>query len=272
LAHLTLVSYLAPNLFWFYRAIGLYWERSLSISVDLTQAQGDPLEDPRLLNNQLDVAFLCGLPFARYCQTSPEQFQALVAPVMTADRYQDHPVYFSDVIVSATSDLKTFNQLVGKTFCYNDPGSNSGYTLMHYYLMHNNYSVDFFGKVMQSGSHQRSMRWVAEGKVDCAAIDSTVLQQELRMVPELAQQIRVIESIGPCPIPPIVSTRRLGTTLLNQLQLALLQPDQELQSQMQQAGIRRFVAVQSEGYAELAQIYDRTSDYRTAFQALSRLP
>lgn len=272
MSNLTLVSYLAPNLFWFYRAIGLYWERSLSISVDLTQAQVDPLEDSRLLNNQLDVAFLCGLPFARYCQVMPERFQVLVAPVMAADRYQDHPVYFSDVIVSATSNLKTFNSLVGRTFCYNDPGSNSGYTLMHYYLMQNNYSADFFGKVMQSGSHQRSIRWVAEGKADCAAIDSTVLQQELRMVPELAQQIRVIESIGPCPIPPIVATQRLGTTLLNQLQMALLQPDRELQSQMQQAGIRRFVAVQSEEYAELAQIYDRTSDYRITFQTLSRLP
>lgn len=254
---LHLVSYLAPNLFWFYQAIGAFWQRSLSVDIHISSGQTDPLHDPLLLNDRLDVAFICGLPFARYNRTVPNQLQTIAAPVMQAARYQNDPVYFSDVIVNASSNLKTFAQLANKTFCYNDPGSNSGYHLLRYWLMQEQYPTTLFSQVLQSGSHQQSIRWVIDGKADCAAIDSTVLEQSFRQTPQLVQQLRVIESIGPAPMPPIVVAQRLGKDWIKRLQAALLQPDLELQEQMQQAGVQRFVAVQSESYAALAQMYDR---------------
>lgn len=254
---LQFASYLAPNLFWFYQAIGTYWERSLSIQVSITQSQYDPLDDPLLLNDQWDGAFICGLPFSRYCNRVPQQLEAIVAPVLQASRYEDEPVYFSDVIVSATSNLRTFTQLSGKTFCYNDLGSNSGYNLLRHHLLQTGYPSSFFSQSWQSSSHQQSMRWVANGTADCAAIDSMVLEQELRHHPELVQQLRVIASIGPSPMPPIVIAQRLGRQWLDRLQAALLQPDSELQAQMQQAQVRRFAPVQSVNYQKLAQMYDR---------------
>lgn len=254
---LEFVSYLAPNLLWFYKAIGAYWERTFSIQINITQSQSDPLDDPFLFNDQWDGAFICGLPFSRYCNRIPQQLEAIVAPVLQASRYEDKPVYFSDVIVSETSELKTFAQLSGKTFCYNDLGSNSGYNLLRHHLLQTEYSSRFFSQAWQSGSHQRSIRWVVNGTADCAAIDSMVLEQELRHHPELAQQVRVIESIGPSPMPPIVVAQRLGRNWLDRLQAALLQPDSDLQAQMQQANVQRFAPVQSVDYQKLAQMYDR---------------
>lgn len=254
---LNFVSYLSPNLLWFYESIGAFWQRSLSVPVNILSGQSDPLQDPLLLQDQIAGAFICGLPLARYCQVVPRHLQAIVAPVMQASRYQDQPVYFSDVIVSAASYLKTFEQLAGKMFCYNDPGSNSGYHLLRHWLIQEKYPADFFDQVLQSGSHQQSMRWVSAGKADCAAIDSIVLEQELRQTPGLAQQLRVIASIGPSPMPPIVVAQRLGNEWIDRLQTALLQPDPELQSQMHRAGIQRFATVQSADYAVLAQMYDR---------------
>lgn len=110
--------------------------------------------------------------------------------------------------------------------------------------------------MIQSDSHQHSIAWVAEGKADCAAIDSTVLEQELRNLPERSPQLHIIESIGPCPMPPLVAAQRLGKSFLDQLQAALLQPDSELQTHMQQVGIRRFVRVKSEDYGAIAQMYN----------------
>jgi len=63
---------------------------------------------------------------------------------MQSSRYQDRPVYFSDIIVNAESGLKTFDELVGKTLCYNDPGSNSGYNLVHQRLMQSKHPSSFF--------------------------------------------------------------------------------------------------------------------------------
>jgi phosphonate transport system substrate-binding protein len=253
---LQIASYLAPNMMVFYAAVGRYLERVLKINTQIWQSEFDPLEDPKLLQDQIDLAFICGLPFARHAQVMPDQFVAIAAPVMQAERYQNHPIYFSDVIVSDTSKLTALDQLAGKTFCYNDPGSNSGYNLLRDRLMQSGYPSHFFGEVIQSGSHQRSIAWVAEGKADCAAIDSTVLEQEFRNRPERSPQLRIIESIGPCPMPPLVAAQRLGNVLLDQLQSVLLNPDAELQSHMQQVGIRRFAGVKSEDYGAIAQMYN----------------
>lgn len=208
------------------------------------------------MDEQLDIAFICGLPFIRYHRVAPDQLEALVAPVMQASRYQNQPVYFADVIVNASSDIKTFDDLAGKTLCYNDLGSNSGYNLLRYHLMQGKYPSSFFGKVIPSGFHQRSIQWVIDGLADCSAIDSTVLEEELRNSPELSRHLRVIESIGSCTMPPLVAAKRLGTTFINELKLALLHPDKELKSAMNQAQIKGYAAVSLEDYFPIGKMYD----------------
>ena len=251
---LRFVSYLAPNLFWFYETVGAYLGCVLGVETQIVQSQFDPLEDPLMLQDQLDVAFICGLPFVQLNHSA--QLQALVAPVMQASRYQDRPVYFSDIIVNADSSLMTFDDLADKILCYNDPGSNSGYNLVRQRLIQGRHPSSFFSKVIQSGSHQSSIRLVVDGLADCSAIDSTVLEQELRKSPELSNHLRVVESVGPCPIPPVVAARRLGAKFINELQSALCQPDTELRTAMKEAQIRHYVAVQSEDYAVIGKMYD----------------
>lgn len=243
-------------MFWFYEAVGASLSRILGVETQIVQSQYDPLEDPVLRQDRVDIAFICGLPFIRYYQVNPNQLKTLVAPVMQASRYQDRPVYFSDIIVNANSHLKTFDDLAGKTFCYNDIGSNSGYNLVRYRLMQSRLSRHFFGKAIQSGSHQRSIKLIVAGQADCSAIDSTVLEQELRDSPDLSNHLRIIESIGPCPMPPVVAAQRLGSALIDSLQLALCQPDPDLQTAMNSAKIQRYVAVRTEDYAAIAEIYD----------------
>jgi phosphonate transport system substrate-binding protein len=252
---LNVISYLSPNFFWFYQAVGDYLSRRFNIPVQVSQSWADPAID-LLQRLELDIAFVCGLPLIRAHHALPNHLQAIAAPVMQAERYQNRPVYFSDIIVNATSPITQFEQLAGKRFCFNDPGSNSGYNLMRYRLMQANYPIPFFRAVMQSDSHQQSMRQIIEQKADCAAIDSVVLEQEIRQFPELAN-LRAIESLGPTPMPPIVASGRLGQ-FLELLQQALLYPDATLQVQMQEAGICRFAAVQTADYEIIYQIYDQT--------------
>lgn len=253
---LNLVSYLAPNMFGFYEAVAAYLSRVLNLETQLIQSQYDPLEDPMLLHDKLDIAFICGLPFARHYQVA-NQLRAIAAPIMQASRYENRAVYFSDVIVNTNSNFQSFTELKGKTLCYNDPGSNSGYNLVRQRLIKSNYAHNFFGQVIQSGSHQNSMKWVVEGLADCAAIDSTVLEQELRDFPQLSDHLRVIDTIGPCPMPPVVAAQRLGSTFQEALQTALCEPDQELQAVMERSHIQRYVKVQSQDYNAIATIYDK---------------
>ncbi len=250
-------------MFWFYQAVGEYLGRVLGVETQSTQSEHEPLSDPMMLQDQLDIAFICGLPFAQLSLIVSGQLQALVAPVMQASRYSCRPVYFSDIIVNADSGINSFDDLAGKTLCYNEPGSNSGYNMLRQRLIQAEHPSSFFGKVIQSGSHQRSIRLVVDGLADCSAIDSTVLEQELRNSPQLSHRLRVVESIGPCPMPPVVAAQRLGSAFIDKVQSALCQPDTELQSAMARAQILRYVAVQSEDYAAIGMTYDaaRMSGY-----------
>ncbi|MBU7582986.1 MAG: PhnD/SsuA/transferrin family substrate-binding protein [Nostoc sp. TH1S01] len=261
LTQLRVVSYLAPSWFWFYEAIVAYLGQILEVETQLQASKYDPLQDPILLTNQLDLAFICGLPLVRYNQVAAHQLQPVVAPVMEAPRYQNRPVYFTDVIVNAGSHLFSFADLAGKTLCYNDPGSNSGYNLIRHRLLQGKHPKNFFGQTIQSGFHQRSIRWVVEGVADCAGIDSVVLEQELRDFPDLSEHLRVVEVIGPCPMPPLVAAQHLDKSLIQQIQAALLQPDAELQTAMTKVGVKRFASVDFLDYEAIATIYN------TAIQA-----
>jgi phosphonate transport system substrate-binding protein len=245
---LKLVSYLAPNWFYFYKAVGQYLERSLGIKVSIQQGEFSPLEDLALLREQWDLAFICGLPLVQLRSLRPEQFVPIAAPVMQAPRYQNLPIYFADVIVRRDEMVNDFEALANKTFCHNDSGSNSGYHLVFQYLAQHKKSDPFFGQIIQSGSHQDSIRWVVDGLADCAAIDSTVLEQEFQNFPALMSQVCIVKSIGPAPMPPLVAANRRVSEAIASLRTLLLQPDSELLSVMANAVVLGYQAVDWSDY------------------------
>ncbi|WP_035984472.1 phosphate/phosphite/phosphonate ABC transporter substrate-binding protein [Leptolyngbya sp. KIOST-1] len=249
------VSYLSPNLLWLYRAIGDYLGQHLGCSVEVIQGEHDPLEDPALAGDRWDLLFICGLPLMRYGQSAPHQLRPLVAPVMAGVRYGGQPVYFSDVVVRADSALYTWDDLAQTVFSYNDRGSHSGYSRMGYELSQRGQNWGFFRQRVESGGHVRSLQHILTGQADCAAIDSTVLDQALRNDPALGQKLRIITSLGPSPMPPIAVSQRLGQDVISTLQQALLQPDAALQQQLAQAGILRFAAVDWATYGPVLAMY-----------------
>jgi phosphonate transport system substrate-binding protein len=167
----------------------------------------------QLVNGEIDVAFLCGLPYVRLA----EQLDPLAAPVVAGDRYGGRPVYFSDVIVSRDSPFQAFAELRGASWSFNDPDSHSGYLATLTRLLELGETDAFFGRVIDAGWHQVSIELVASGRVDAAAVDSHVLAVELRDRPDLANRLRVIESFGPSPIQPVVARRSLDAGFRQQL-------------------------------------------------------
>ena len=58
--------------------------------------------------------------------------------------------------------------------------------------------------MIQAGWHQQSIRLVQAGEVDASAVDSHVLALARRDHPELAVGLRIIDSLGPSTIQPVV--------------------------------------------------------------------
>lgn len=126
--------------------------------------------------------------------------EAVAAPILTSSDFAGQPLYTSEVVVRRGSTFQSLDDLKGSTWAINEPSSWSGYWV----TLQRVRSWSFFGNVVAAGFHQRALRMVAAGAVDGAAIDCHVLAVELHSHPELAEEIRVVETLGPAPSQPVV--------------------------------------------------------------------
>lgn len=179
----------------------------------------------------------------------------LAAPVLDEPRYEDRPVYFSDVIVRAESPVGSFGDLRGRSWAYNDPDSLSGCLLVRHHLMQMGESEAFFGGNTFSGRHQESIRRVVNGEVDASAIDSQVLGVECLRDPDLARQIRVIAVLGPSTIPPVVATGSVPVEIQARAGDAIcaLATDPASRDVLASGLIRRFIPIEDRAYDDVRQ-------------------
>jgi phosphonate transport system substrate-binding protein len=162
-------------------------------------------------------------------------------------------VYFSDVIVPTGSDARSFADLRGSSFAYNERSSHSGYGVVRYTLVTMGETHGFFGRVVESGAHQRSVAMVADGEVDASAIDSQVLAVELRDHPELARRIRVIDTLGPSTIQPVVAAVQVDPALRDAVRAAFLAMGDDLAARqfLDRGLIERLVSVDGSSYDDV---------------------
>lgn len=199
-------TFLAPNMMRVYQAIADEVGTCLGLSTELV-VETD-YESCR--NDVNDICFVCSLPYVQFEREGVSPAVPIAAPVLKGDRYARRPIYFSDVIVHAMSDLSNFAELRGRSWGYNEPFSQSGYGITRYHLVSIGATDGFFGEVVECGFHEVAIRMVAEGRIDAAAIDSQVLAIEMRDHPDLTDSLRVIASLGPSSIQPVAVSKRFG--------------------------------------------------------------
>lgn len=202
-----------------------------------------------------DFCFICGLPYVLRTapRARPSPITVIVAPVLQGARYQNRPIYFSDVIVHRDSPFQSFVDLQGCSWAYNEPESQSGYGITRYWLVKLGETRGYFGNVIEAGFHQNAIRMVYERKVHAAAIDSQVLAVELRQHPELEQGLRVIEVLGPSTIQPFVASSRIAPSLREDVQGVFVEmhKDQNAKEFLHRGLIDHFAAVQDRDYDDI---------------------
>ena len=246
---ITFATYLAPNVRHVYEAVAESVGRALGCAVELMDVGGYD----RLEGDQEDVAFICGLPYVRLSEGDRPVVEPLAAPILDGDRYGGLPIYYSDVIVRRDSSATCFADLRGSSWAFNEPDSQSGYGITRATLASMGETRGFFGRVVETGYHQRSIRAVASGEADASAVDSQVLEIELRRHPDLAEQLKVVDELGPSTIQPVVATARLPATLRAELRDAILgvADDAAARGRLDDGLVRRFVAVADADYDDI---------------------
>ena len=171
-------TYLAPNIYDTYAYIADYAGEQIGRPTTLSVGQSFD----QIARGQIDIAFMCGLPYATLSETSAWPFQLLAAPILHGERYQHRPIYFSDVIVRKESPYTSFDDLGGCAWALNQRVSHSGWNVVVYSLLESGKTPDFFGQLIETGSHLNSISCVLNGQADATAIDLQVLDAFLAQI------------------------------------------------------------------------------------------
>jgi phosphonate transport system substrate-binding protein len=208
--------------------------------------------------DQNEVCFVCSLPYVTFERRGLDLAVPVAAPVLAGARYEGRPIYFSDVIVHRDSPFLSFLDLRGRSWAYNEPLSHSGYGITRYHLVRLGETSGFFGEVVEAGYHQEAIRMVARGEVDGSAIDSQVLGMELRDHPDLAEQVRVVEALGPSTIQPVAVSRRVPEDVREAIRevLVSMAEDPAVRERLSVALVERFVPVDAGSYDDIRMMVD----------------
>lgn len=253
-AGLRFGSFLAPRMRPVYRAVADAVGRALGLPVVLVAEPG--LDSwPEDLN---DVSFICGLPYVDFERRGYAPAIPVAAPVLRGSRYGGRPVYFSDVIVPRGSAVADFLDLRGRSWAYNEALSHSGYGIPRYSLLRLGETRGFFGRLVKTGSHLESITRVAAGEVDGSAIDSQVLEVAMADSPALASELRVVASLGPSTIPPVMVSKRLPAQMRSQITdvIVSLHQDPQARDRLSDGQVDRFVAVGPDSYDDIRAMLD----------------
>lgn len=245
-----------------YDDISRYLGMKLERKVEFVSGFSYSTINSMLESGMADVGFICGLPYVMKRDKPQPSIDLLLAPVMKDAKYKDKPIYYSYVIVHKDSKVDSFSALRGSRFVFNDEISNSGYNMPRAHLISLGETSGFFGKITRSGSHEESIRMVALGKADVSAVDSLVYDYDLAKNPEYVKQTKILKTLGPAGIPPVVVSTKTPLSLRKNIRDILLEMknDPAGRAILEKALVDRFVVVDDSNYDGIRKMRKQAQD------------
>ena len=228
---------------------------------EVYHVNGVPFEECRSLldASEAQIGWLCGTCYV----WRKDDVELIGAHIMKDERYQKRPVYFSDVYVHKSSRFHSWEDLRGCKWCYNEPDSFSGYWVVWNHLYELNVEADYFGTVIEAGSHENAIKLLMKGDADAGAIDSTVFEQECVRNPALRDEFRLIRTLGPNPMPPFVIRSELPEETKAAVKKALLNlhNSEKGRKMLDEMHVDRFVEVDEEYYSTIRRAWERGKEH-----------
>src|SRR5262245_18796395 len=95
---LRFVTFLAPNMLSVYQFITRFVSDRLGLAAEFRVGVSY-----MQLYDEVDVGFVCGLPYVQLTHGGEAPVEPVAAPVLEGNRYGGQPIYFSDVVVRRDS-------------------------------------------------------------------------------------------------------------------------------------------------------------------------
>ncbi|WP_429461882.1 phosphate/phosphite/phosphonate ABC transporter substrate-binding protein [Paraburkholderia sp. JPY465] len=213
----------------------------------------EPLRELRKFWRRGDLLLsqTCGYPLVHELR---DHVDVVAAPIFDAHGCNGAR-YRSVLVVRASGRGHGIDRLAdcrGLRAAYNDDDSNSGMNALRHAVAPHARGGRFFASAVRTGSHLRSLRTVADGGADVAAIDCVTFAFVQDELPDLAKRVRVIGVTASAPGLPLIASRALGPERLSRVRDALdaaLSADPERARRLR---VRGFARLAYSDYAEVA--------------------
>lgn len=253
---IALASVMSPHeTIGYYRKIADYLSNKTGRKTILIQRKTYAEVNMLLANGDVDIAFLSTGAYSSYRGMNEIELLVMAEHLGTS-------LYTAEIIVHKDSSAQSIEDLKDKVFAFTDPLSYSGHMAIEEYLRGKNTIPEkFFNRYFYTYSHDKSIWAVANKIADGASFDSQIYEYTKEKAPELAANVRIIDSIGPAPTGPVVINKKFKADQKEQLQhiFMTMHEDLEVFEAMQGLVIDRFILPTPELYTPLRNLYDRTS-------------
>lgn len=152
-----------------FEPLGAYLEKQLGMKVQFVPVADYPAVVEALTTDRLDMAWLGGFTFVQ-----AHLKNASVIPLV--QREQD--AQFTSKFITADPQVKSLQDLKGKTFAFGAVSSTSGSLMPRYFMLQDGIKPEtFFSRVGYSGAHDATVAWVQAGRVDAGVLNASVWQK-----------------------------------------------------------------------------------------------
>ncbi len=169
--------------------------------------------DPGLLLGQA-----CGYPLMKQFR---HRVQVVATPIYKLSTCEgaEHRSLF---IVNAKSGCQALSDLRGSVCAVNGFDSNTGMNLLRAAVAPVAQGKPFFQSIVVTGSHYKSLKAVADGRADLAAIDCVSFAHFQHFEPELTSQVKEISQSALALAPPFITGAKTEDKTLGLLRDALM--------------------------------------------------
>lgn len=236
----------------YYRDLLRYIQRKIGEKIEYVDRESYAEINEMLRTGKLEAAFVCSGPYTE----GKKEFglELLVAP-----QAYGSTVYYSYILAAKDSPLQSFEEMRGKKFAFTDPLSNTGKLVPTYMLAKMNETPEiFFRELIFTHSHDKSIKAVAQGIVDGAAVDSLIWEYLNATNPEFTSKTRVLKKSPPYAIPPVVVPRDIDPSLKEKMKQAFLNAhlDPKGQEILKKMKIDKFVLIEDRAYDSVREMQD----------------
>jgi len=172
-----------------FEPLGKYLEKELGMPVRFTPVSDYAAVVESLASDRLDMAWLGGFTFV---QTHLKTGNAI--PLV--QRQEDEQ--FTSKFITADPEVKSLQDLKGKTFAFGSVSSTSGSLMPRYFMLQDGINPEqFFKRIAYSGAHDATVAWVEAGKADAGVLNASVWEKLVAGGKVNTDKVRVISTTPP---------------------------------------------------------------------------